>query len=329
MRSVILAAAAFAVSLSALASTPARAEVQVVASIVPVHSLVAGVMEGVAAPHLLVPGGASPHSFALRPSDARRLDHATAVFWIGPQLESFLERPLKALARNAVVVALVDAEGMKRLPYREGGPWEPDADEDEHHGEHQGGEQAKAGAPDHDHDRGQYGIDGHVWLDPENAIAMTRAIAQALGRADPTHKARYESNAARMVARLQALDTALQDRLAPAKGKPYIVFHDGYHYLEARYGLTPVGSITVSPELSPGAKRLLEIRTRIRKDRVACVFAEPQFEPKLVGTVIEGTSARAATLDPLGAALDPGPGAYFQLLENLAKDLNACLAGAS
>jgi len=321
MRLLILAAVAFAVFLGA----PAWAEVRVVASIVPVHSLVAGVMEGVGAPHLLVPGGASPHSFALRPSDARRLDHATAVFWIGPQLESFLDRPLKALARKALVVALVDAEGMKRLPYREGGPWEPDADEDEHHGR----EQAKVEVPDHDHDRGQYGIDGHVWLDPENAIAMTRAIAQALGHADPAHKARYESNAARMVARLQALDTALQDRLAPAKGKPYIVFHDGYHYLEARYGLTPVGSITVSPEVGPGAKRLLEIRTRIRKDGVACVFAEPQFEPKLVGTVIEGTSARAATLDPLGAALDPGPGAYFQLLENLAKDLNACLAGAS
>ncbi len=331
MRSIIVAAA-LAVSLSAPLSTavstamaaPARATVEVVASIMPVHSLVAGVMQGVGTPHLLVPGGASPHSFTLRPSDARHLNQAKAVFWIGPQIESFLERPLEALTRKAVVVSLVDAKGMTRLPYREGGPWEPDADEDAHHGAPAGAHPEGGG-----HAHGEYGIDGHVWLDPQNAIAMTQAIAAALDRADPAHKARYESNAAQMVARLHALDKTLREALAPAKGKRYIVFHDGYHYFEARYGLTPAGSITVSPEVSPGAKRLVEIRDRIRRDKAACVFAEPQFQPRLVGTVIEGTGARAATLDPLGAALKPGPDAYFQLLRNLAKDLDACLSGAA
>ncbi len=324
MRSISLGAAALAVFLSAPpsapAAAPAPAPVEVVASIMPVHSLVAGVMQGVGTPHLLVPGGASPHSFTLRPSDARRLNAAKAVFWIGPQVESFLERPLKALAQKAEVVSLVDAKGVRHLPYRKGGPWEPDADEDAHHG-------ARAGGDGHDH--GEYGIDGHVWLDPQNAIAMTRAIAAALGRADPAHKARYASNADHMVARLEALDGALRTTLAPVKGKHYIVFHDAYHYFDTRYGLTPAGSITVSPEVSPGAKRLVEIRRRIRRDKAVCVFAEPQFQPKLVGTVIEGTGAKAATLDPLGAALKPGPDAYFELLRNLAKDLTACLAGTT
>jgi zinc transport system substrate-binding protein len=328
MRLVILAAAALAVSLSA----PARAEIQVVASIVPVHSLVAGVMEGMGTPYLLVPGGASPHAFALRPSDARRLEQAKAVFWIGPSLESFLERSVRALARKAEVVALIDADGLKRLPFREGGPWEPDVHEDEKDTAHKG-EHAKE--TDHGHDRDKEhghaheGFDGHVWLDPQNAIAMTRTIAQELGHADPANKARYDANAARVVARLRSLDATLAETLAPAKGKPYIVVHDGYQYLEARYGLTPAGSITVSPEVSPGAKRLAEIRSRIKKEAALCVFAEPEFEPKLVKTVIQGTDARAATLDLLGGQLAPGPEAYFELMQKLAADLTACLKGTS
>jgi zinc transport system substrate-binding protein len=322
MRPVILAVAVLTVSLS----LPARAEVPVVASIVPVHSLVAGVMEGIGTPHLLVPGGASPHSFALRPSDARKLEQAKAVFWIGPALETFLERPIDALARKAAVVALIDAEGVKRLSYREGGPWEAHEHEE---GKAAPGKDSHAHEHGHAHGDTHTGSDGHVWLDPQNALAMTGAIAEALGKADPANKARYEANAARVAARLQALDAALAKTLAPARGKPYIVFHDAYQYFEARYGLTPAGSITVSPEVSPGAKRLVEIRDRIRKAAAICVFAEPQFEPKLVRTAIQGTDARAATLDPLGARLTPGSDAYFDLLRNLAADLTACLKGTS
>lgn len=324
MRPFILAAAALAVSLTASLSAPARAEIQVVASILPVHSLVAGVMDGVGTPYLLVPGGASPHSFALRPSDARRLERAGAVFWIGPELETFLERPLDALARKATVVALIDAPGVTQLPYRAGGPWEPDADEHEKDGKHEAAP-GKEAAHGHDH----HGTDGHAWLDPRNAVAMTAAIATALGRADPANRARYEANAARAIAKLQALDGAIARTLAPVKGRPYIVFHDGYQYFEKRYGLAPAGSITVSPEQSPGARRLVAIRSRIRNEGAVCVFAEPQFEPKLVATVTEGTGARSATLDPLGAALAPGPGAYGALMKNLARDLTACLNGGS
>jgi len=327
MRPVILAAAALAVSLSASLSIAARAEIQVVASIVPVHSLVAGVMDGVGTPHLLVPGGASPHSFALRPSDARKLEQATAVFWIGPSLETFLERPIDALARKAAVVALLDADGVKRLPFREGGPWE--AHEHAEEKAPSGKEAAHKDSHGHEHGHAHEGADGHAWLDPQNAIAMTKAIAQTLGHVDAANKVRYEANAARAIARLQALDTALAATLAPARGKPYIVFHDAYQYFEARYGLTPAGSITVSPDVSPGAKRLVEIRDRIRKTAAICVFAEPQFEPKLVRTAIQGTDARAATLDPLGARLTPGPDAYIRLLESLAADLTACLKGTS
>lgn len=344
MRKLVIVTLALFVSLMPAAQAAAKSETAVVASILPVHSLVAGVMEGVSRPTLLVPGGASPHSFALRPSDARRLEAAQAVFWVGPAMETFLVRPLTALARGAVVVSLAEAEGVTRLSFREGGPWaghdhdqggdhkadkdhEQDAahrDEKEHDHEH-----AKEAAHDREREHADHGIDAHIWLDPLNAVAFVAAIAEAMERVDPINKAVYAANAARITKKLRALDTELRATLAPATGKRYIVFHDAYQYFEAHYGLTPAGSITVSPERSPGAKRLVEIRERIRTEKAVCVFAEPQFEPKLIRTVVQGTGARTATLDPIGARLKPGPDAYFTLMRNLAKDLTACLDGRS
>ncbi len=334
MRAFVLAVQALLIVLTAPAWAQTPPAAPVVASVLPIHSLVAGVMEGVGKPYLLVPGGASPHSFALRPSDARKLEAAKAVFWVGPTLETFLVRPLKALTQGATVVALAGAEGVTLLPFREGGPWD-EHDHEHEHGQDQGHDAEAAHGHGHgdvhgdDHDHADHGIDAHVWLDPLNAIAFVGAIAEALEQADPANAKTYRSNAGRVVGKLRALDAELRRTLAPAQGKPYIVFHDAYHYFEARYGLHPAGSITVSPELSPGARRLVDIRERIRSDKAVCVFAEPQFEPKLVRTVVEGTETRIGTLDPLGARLKPGPGAYFQLLRNLAKDLTACLDGRS
>ena len=321
------------VALAAQARADTKAGIPVVASIVPIHSMVAGVMEGAGTPHLLVPGGASPHSFALRPSDARRLEAAKAVFWVGPSLETFLVRPLKALAQDAAVVALAEAEGVTRLPFRVGGPWDAHEHDDDH-GKAKDGHREAAGhaherESDHEHDKDGHAVDAHIWLDPQNAIAFVGAIAGTLAQADPANAALYQANAGRLLARLRALDAELRQALAPVQNTPYIVFHDAYQYFDTRYGLHPAGSITVSPELSPGARRLVEIRERIRADKAVCVFAEPQFEPKLVRTVVDGTGARVATLDPLGARLKPGPDAYFQLLRNLAKDLTACLQGHS
>ncbi len=324
------------------APAAAVAEPQVVASIKPVHSLVAGVMRGVGEPFLLVSGSATPHRFALRPSRARRLEAAAIVFWIGPALEGFLERPLRALARNAEVVSLLQADGMVRLNFREGGPWEGhdhehgkddaeahDDPADEGHKDHAEPEHGHDHQAHHDDEQGHRSFDGHVWLDPRNAIAMTWAIARHLTEAYPSQAAQFEANAAAQVARLQDLDRELASAFARTSDAQYVVFHDAYQYLENRYGLRPVGSITVDPEVVPGAQRLSEIRRKIDESSAACVFAEPQFEPKLVNTVIEGTGARKAVLDPLGADLDDGPDLYFALLRRLADELGACLAGAS
>lgn len=301
-----LLAAAFLSAIGALAPATARAGIDVVASFAPVHALVSGVMTGVGEPEMLVPGGASPHDYALKPSQAAALAEAEIVFWIGPQLETFLEKPLATLAAGAQSVALIDAEGLERLPRREGGAFEAHAHEE----------------------AGQDETDPHVWLDPRNAGAMVRTIAAALERADPANAARYEANAQAMLARLAQLETDVAARVAPARGRPFIVFHDAYQYFERRFGVPAAGSVTVNPEQAPGAERISQLRARIGELGAACVFTEPQFEPKLVSVLVEGTGARTGVLDPEGGAtLTPGPDLYFTLLRNLGDSLAGCLGG--
>lgn len=302
--------------LVALATQP-----QIVTSIKPVHSLVAGVMQGVGEPLLLVSGGASPHDYSLKPSEARAIDQAQVVFWIGPDLESFLIRPLDNVKDKIRVVALLDAPGMTVLPLREGGAWEP-------HGHDEHGHETPEDGDDHEHEHvHQADHDPHVWLDPVNAIAMVRRIMTVLGEVDVAHRADYQRNGAALIERLDRLNQRLATELAPVRQQPYLVFHDAYQYFEQRYDLDAIGSVTMSAERRPGAKRVADIQARIRDLQVRCVFSEPQFQPALVETIIAGSAARRGVLDPLGAELPPGPDAYFQLLQGLATSLHACLSG--
>ena len=283
-------------------AAPAAAAPQVLATIKPVHSLVAAVMEGVGTPQLLIGGALSEHSYALKPSDARKIEGATAIFEIGPDLETYLTSPLAALGDPGRVVVLERAPGVHLLAARRGGLWGADTEE----------------GP----------TDPHLWLDPHNAVAMTAAIAAKLIEIDPAHAAAYRANAGRETALLTALDKELAARLAPLRGRPYIVFHDAYHYFEARYGLTPAGAVTVAPDRPVGPRRIETLRGAILAGHVACIFREPQFPPKLIETLQEGSSARIGVLDPLGADLQPGPQLYPELLRGLARALTLCLDGA-
>lgn len=306
-----------------LGAGPAAAT-EVVTSIKPVHALVAGVMQGIGTPHLIVRGGGSPHSFALRPSDARALAGAGLVFWIGPGLESFLAAPIEKLAQDARVVGLASVPGLRHLPAREGGAWER-----HHHDDHDDHDGHSDGQADHDgHDRRAGAGDGdpHLWLDPQNARAMVAAIATALQAADPAHAAGYAANAAALDARLASLMAAMAQDLAPVRDRPFVQFHDAFQYLEARFGLNAVGSVTVSPDRRPGAERLAALRARIRETGAVCIFAEPQFPPDLIAVVIEGSAVRTGVLDPLGADLADGPELYFALMQGNADALRRCLA---
>jgi zinc transport system substrate-binding protein len=280
-----------------------------VASIYPVHSLVSGVMEGVGEPLLLVRGAATPHDYALRPSDAKALASADVVFWIGPQFETFLAKPLATVKKGASVVALAKAPGIALKENREGGAWETD--------DHSHGKEAK-----HDEDE----TDMHVWLDPVNAQVMVAAIAETLAAKDPPNAAIYRANGAKVTARLASLNTALAAKLKPVAGVPYVVFHDAYQYFDTRYGLNAIGSVTVSPERQPSAARLRAIRAKIVALKVRCVFGEPQIKPAILASVMEGLDVNTAVLDPLEQGPNPGPGAYFTGMERLADAHLACLA---
>ena len=298
----------------ALTTRPAFAAPVVVASIKPVHSLVAAVMAGVAEPALIVEGAGSPHAFALKPSKARTLESADLIFWIGPELETFLEKPIGTLGTRARVVTLADVDGVIWRRNREGGAFEAHehGDEDVLH---------------HDHDAGHHDIDMHLWLDPENAKAFATAIAVVLEQADPANAERYRANAADLAVRLDALSGEIAATLGPVRKSPFIVFHDAYHYFEARFGLTAAGSLTVSPEVAPGAERVRSIIAKVKQSGAVCIFAEPQFAPKLVATISAETGVRLGTLDPLGAEIDDGAELYFALLDRLAASMRTCLGG--
>jgi zinc transport system substrate-binding protein len=292
-----------------LMSASVGAEPRIVTSFPLVQSLTAAITGTV--PETLVKGGGSPHTYAMRPSDARALEHADLVIWIGPGYEGFLERPMAALAGRARSLVLSQAPGVVARNARSGGVWDS---HDHAHGHSHG--HAKRGPE----------IDGHMFLDPANAQAFARAIGAALVEIDPANAERYRANAVALAAKLGALDAELAAALRPLAGRPFIVFHDSLQYLEARYGLTPAGSITVSPERRPSAQRLQRLRDRIARANAICVFAEPQFDAALVRTVVEGTRARTGTLDYVGAEKAPGPELYFNVMRGLAKDLSSCLS---
>lgn len=280
----------------------------VVVSIKPLHSLAAGVMAGVAESEVLLKGGGSLHAYALRPSEANALSRADMVFWVGPALETFMERPLAALAGKARVVAVIALPGVKVLPSREGGLWEDAHLKDNGEASHQSN-----------------GVDGHIWLDPGNAAAIVGGMAEALAAFDQPNAVRYRQNAAAMSAKLNALDVELRAKLAPVKEKPFVVFHDAYQYFEASYGLRAVGSITLSPDRAPGAGRVGEVKRKIAGLGPVCVFSEPQFQPKIVQMLIRGTTARTGMLDPEGTTLKAGAELHFDVARALADSLVACL----
>jgi len=309
-----------ALAFALLLALPPRAVAQssagpeVVASIAPVHSLVARVMQGAGAPYLLLPPGASPHDYALRPSDAVALERAALVFWVGPRLVPWLTRPLTTLAAGARVVRLADIPGQTRLALREGAVFET---------HDHGSEPAPEFTPEFTGEEDE--TDPHLWLDPMNAKLWLGAIAAALAEADPARRALYLANAEAARAELDALAAGIEARLAPVRGRPFVVFHDAFHYFESRFGIEAAGAVALGDARAPGPARIARIRDRIRALRAVCLFREPQFRSALVATVAEGTGVRVGVLDPLGASLPPGPDLYPDLLRGLAESLADCL----
>jgi zinc transport system substrate-binding protein len=300
------------------AAEPTKVPPKVVVTIKPLHALVAQVMAGVGSPVLLVKGLASAHTYALRPSEVRALHDADVFVRMSETVEPFTARLVRSLPATVDVVTLQEAPRVKLLSRRTHATFERHA-------------HATAGKGNGEHDHSHAAspsdaVDGHAWLDPDNAVAMVDRIEQALSARRPANAAAFKANADALRARLAALAAELDRALEPIASRPYIVFHDAIQYLERRYGLNVVGSISISPEVPASGKRLTELRRKIDELGAVCVFAEPQFDTRLVENLIEGTAARSATLDPEGGRLEPGPDLYFALMRQLAGDLKSCLS---
>ncbi|MEQ9692998.1 zinc ABC transporter substrate-binding protein [Shimia sp. SDUM112013] len=358
MKQVILGLlAGTALTTGAMAEAP-----RVVADIAPVHSLVARVMEGVGKPSLLIRPETSPHNYAMRPSEAKALQEADLIFWIGHELTPRLEKNIETIGQNAISVELIGTPGLVTLSFRENPVFElteegheghddhaehkhddhGHGDHDDHaehkdeahgHDDHDGHSKHndhtdehgdhKDGHHDHAHDHD--GTDPHIWLDPQNAVAMTAAIADALAKADPDNASTYAANAQAAEQELGDMIAELKAVLAPVEDKPFVVFHDAYHYFENRFGLEAAGAILVGDAASPSAGRLAELRDAMQERQVVCVFAEPQFDPKLVKAVAEGVNIRSVELDPLGVGQTQGATLYTGMVRSMATDIAGCL----
>ncbi|MEL6799116.1 MAG: zinc ABC transporter substrate-binding protein [Pseudomonadota bacterium] len=345
---------------SALADVPS-----VAVDIAPVHSLVARVMDGVGTPNLVIPTGASPHEYSLRPSEAAALQDADLVFWLGEDMTPWMEDAVDTLAEGSAVTTLLEADGTMLLAFREDALFEAhdhghedhaegeDHDHDhveeasDDHDDDHGHDHAEVASDDrdhakaeeaahddrdhgddhsHDHDGHAHGAhDPHAWLSPQNASTWLNLIAAQLSSADPENAGAYFANAAAAIEEMEALSAEITATLDPVRGGNFIVFHDAYQYFETYFDFPASGAISIGDATDPSPARVADIQGRIRDEGVDCVLAEPQYNPGLIATVLEGTEASTGVIDPLGASLEPGPALYPQLLRNMAATLAECL----
>lgn len=282
-----------------------QADVKVLTSIKPLQLIAAAVQDGVAIPEVLLPPGASPHNYALRPSDVRKVQSVDLLYWIGPGMEGFLPRVLNG--RTLPSVAVQDLPGLKLRRF---------AEDSHSHAEE---------ADEHDHDHRPGSLDAHLWLSPVNARVIAAKMAADLSFIDPDNAARYQSNLKAFDDRLDALDLRLKARLAGIAGKPYFVFHEAFDYFEDAYGLKHTGVFSVAAEVQPGAQHVAAMRSRLQEVGKTCVFSEPPLRPRLAETLVAGLPVKLAELDALGGYTPATAQGYEHMLEKLGNDLAGCL----
>ncbi|WP_440695165.1 zinc ABC transporter substrate-binding protein [Candidatus Pelagibacter sp. HIMB109] len=319
----------------------AKAELQVVTSIKPIYSLASMLMDGIGAPKLIVDGSNSPHNFTLKPSHAKMLQNADLVFWVGEDIEAFLEKPLRTVAKKAKKIELMEISQIKKIKFREKNIYKDHHDDhghkkhddhghkkhDDHghkkhddHGHKKHDDHGHKKHDDHGHAHGEH--DPHIWLDPLNAKVILNAMAKNMKIMDKKNSANYDSNLKKANAKIDGLVSEINRVIN--KNAKYVVFHDAYQYFERRFGLKTLGALTVNTDVLPGAEQLKDIRKVIKRENAKCIFSEPQFNPKIIKAIAKDTNIKTGVLDPLGADLKNNKDLYFQLLNNLSNSLRKC-----
>ena len=292
----------------------AKADIKVVTTIKPLHSLISNVMDGVGEPSLIIEGSTSPHSFVLKPSHAKMIEAADIIFWIGEDIETFMEKPLDSIAKNAKKISLMELNSIDKLKFRESNIFDHDDHghgEDKDHDDHSGHE---------GHHHGEY--DAHIWLDPENAKEMLHEIAHELSDLDPQNADKYNKNADDTILAIDDMISNLSKNIN--NNAKFIVFHDAYQYFEKRFGVSTAGALTLNTDVLPGAKQISDIQEVIVEQNIQCIFSEPQFNPKIIETIAEDTGIKTGVLDPLGSIFDANKQQYFKLIQDLGDKLKDC-----
>ena len=305
----------FSIVFAGTSST--KAELKVVTTIKPLHSLIANVMEGIGEPALILEGGTSPHSFTLKPSHAKLLEEADIIFWVGEDIETFMEKPLESIAKNAEKIAFMDLDSITKIPFREENIFEKHEDSDhKEHEEHEEHEEHDS----HDHAHGEF--DAHIWLDPMNAKEMVNEISHELSELDPANQEKYNVNADKAIIAINQLINDTDQTIN--KDARFVVFHDAYQYFEKRFGISSSGALTLNTDVLPGAKQISDIQHLIEEEGINCIFSEPQFNPKIIKTIAKDTNIQTGIFDPLGANIVSDKNLYFKLISNLANKLKDC-----
>ena len=296
-----------------------KAEIKVVTTIQPLHSLVANVMDGSGDLGLILEGSASPHNFSLKPSHARMLEKADVIFWFGEDLESFLEKSLKTISTKAKIISFMKLNEIPKLKFREKNIFKHD-DHDEHKDGHDDHKDEHGHKDAHGHAHGEFDV--HLWLDPINAKLMVKEIAHVLSEIDPSNAKKYNENADKTSLKIDRM--VLEINKSINKKARFITFHDAYQYFEKRFKVPSMGAVTVNTDVQPGAKQISEIRKHVKEENIKCIFSEPQFNPKIINVIAESTNIKTGVFDPLGSTFKPGKSLYFSLIKDLSKNLSGC-----
>ena len=289
-------------------SITARSEIKVVTSIKPIHSLASYLMQGVGSPSLIVEGSNSPHNFTLKPSHAKMLQQVDLVFWVGENLETPLEKPIKSISKKSKVIELLEINGLKKLEFREKNIF--DGHDDHGHKKHD----------DHGHAHGDH--DPHIWLDPSNAKVIAKKMTKELVSLDKENAKTYKENSKKL---MKDIDLLIKDiKNNTNKNASFIVFHDAYQYFEKKFRVNAIGALTVNTDVLPGAEQLKDIRNVINKKKAKCIFSEPQFNPNIINAIAKDTNIKTGVLDPLGSTLPADKNQYFMLIKNISKSLKPC-----
>jgi len=309
----------------------AKADVNVVASIRPIHSLVSAVMGETGKPSLIVDGAQSPHAYSLKPSKAELLQNADLIFWIGPNLENFLIKPIVTIAGDSKDIELIEIQGLAKLNFSDNSLDTHEAhDEAEHqdheHKEHDDHDDHKdheeAGHDGHDHE----GLDPHIWLDPNNAKLIVEEIVKTLSSTDVKNAAIYQQNGKALIEKIEEQKIKLETLLQPVHEKEFLTFHAAFQYFEHAFDLHSIGSIALNPEVPVGAARLSELKKQIGETNAKCIFSEPQFDKKLIKVLADGTRLGQGVLDPIGINFEAGPDLYINMMDALGKNISNCLS---